>query len=127
MPTHPKLAHDPKTRGQVITKAFIRASAHLNLNAAEVQKLTGMSAASWSRINTGQRLIQADTKEAELVLLFIRIYRSLDALYGGNHQRASEWLHAFNYHLNNTPISLIQTTQGLVRVTQYLDAMRGHA
>ena len=86
-----------------------------------------MSPASWSRVLNHQRMVEVDTKEAELVILFIRIYRSLDPLFGGNNERAKEWLRSYNHHLEGIPVELLQKTEGLVRVTTYLDAMRGVA
>lgn len=119
--------HSPALRSEVLTKAFIRATTLLALKATEIGKIAGMSPASWSRVSNYKRAIQVDTKEAEFALLTIRIFRSLDALFGGNAQRSREWLRAQNHHLNGIPAELIQTTEGLVRVTTYLDAMRGLA
>jgi len=125
MQVHPRHSSDPHTRSQVITKAFIKAVQLLDLKSNEIVNLTGMSPASWSRLTHHKRLIDSQTKEAELALLFIRIYRSLDALFGGNHSRACEWLHAYNHHLNSIPLERLQSVEGLVAVTTYLDAMRG--
>ena len=58
-------------------------------------------------------------------LLFVRLFRSLDALVGGSAEKARLWLHAQNHHLGAPPARLIATTQGLVHVADYLDAMRG--
>ena len=68
---------------------------------------------------------QKETSLAELALLFLRLYRSLDALLGGDAERCRKWLHAKNLHLAGTPADLIKTVTGLVYVNDYLDAMRG--
>lgn len=65
------------------------------------------------------------TKEGELAVLFVRLYRSLDALLGGNDEQARSWIHAENHHLHGTPADLIRSVTGLMHVTEYLDAMRG--
>ena len=127
MRPHSKNSTDPKTRSLVVTEAFINASQLLDLKTDEISNLCGMSPASWSRVLNHKRTINVETKEAEFALLFIRIYRSLDVLFGGNEQRAKEWLRAFNHHLNGIPLELIQKTEGLVHVAAYLDAMRGLA
>jgi hypothetical protein len=57
--------------------------------------------------------------------LFLRVYRSLDALVGGDDDKAREWLHAQNDHLRGIPAERMRTVEGLVDVVQYLDAMRG--
>ena len=84
----------------------------------------GSSEASVSRLQTGRGL-DPSSKEGELALLFLRLYRSLDALVGGDDERARLWLHADNHHLAGVPAERIRSVEGLVDVVQYLDAMRG--
>jgi len=45
---------------------------------------------------------------------------------GGDEAAAHAWLHADNVHLGGTPAELMESVQGLVRVVEYLDAMRGN-
>jgi hypothetical protein len=35
------------------------------------------------------------------------------------------WMHTANHHLEGTPAELMSRVQGLLRVVEYLDAMRG--
>lgn len=127
MPMHSKTAVDSNTRSEVITKAFINAAKLLQLNTQEIIHITGMSPASWTRVCHHKRLIEVDSKEGEMAVLFLRVYRSLDALFGGNDDASRDWLRSENYHLEGIPIELIQSIEGLVRVVTYLDAMRGVA
>jgi hypothetical protein len=53
------------------------------------------------------------------------VYRSLDALVGGDDAKAHDWLHSQNDHLRGVPADRMRTVEGLVDVVQYLDAMRG--
>lgn len=57
-------------------------------------------------------------------LAFLRMYRSLDTLLG-DAESCRRWLHAENRHLGQIPARLIASVEGLVHVTQYLDALRG--
>jgi transcriptional regulator with XRE-family HTH domain len=109
---------------RVLTKATLRAAARLGLPDAALARVIGVSGSSVSRMRSG-RTIDPAQKEGELALLFLRLYRSLDALLGGDEERCRRWLHAPNVHVGGTPAELIQTVNGLVGVTQYLDAMRG--
>jgi hypothetical protein len=84
----------------------------------------GSSEASVSRLQHARDLAPA-SKEGELALLFLRAYRSLDALVGGDDDKARKWLHAENDHLRGIPAERMRTVEGLVDVVQYLDAMRG--
>ena len=109
----------------VLSKAFLRASARLGLAQKDQAQLLGLSAASLSRLARGERKVDVDGKEGELALLLVRLYRSLDALTGGDEAKNRKWLHAENHHLGGKPSELMRSIQGLVHVVEYLDAMRG--
>jgi hypothetical protein len=109
---------------EVLRKALLAAGERLGLKGKEVALVIGASEASVSRLRSGRGLDPA-TKEGELALLFVRLYRSLDALVGGDDAKARAWLHAHNDHLGGVPAERIRTVEGIVDVVQYLDAMRG--
>ena len=109
----------------VTGKALVRAAQALALSQAEVAGIVGASAASISRTFAGGRGIEPSSAEGRNALLFIRVFRSLDALVGGEAEQARRWLRAHNRHLGATPLTLLSTAQGLVHVAEYLDAMRG--
>ena len=109
---------------EVLRKALLAAGERLGLRGKEVALVIGASEASVSRLRSGRGLDPA-TKEGELALLFVRLYRSLDALVGGDDAKARAWLHAHNDHLGGIPAERIRTVEGIVDVVQYLDAMRG--
>jgi hypothetical protein len=109
----------------VLTKATIAAAERLGVRNRQLAAIVGSSEASISRLQGG-RMLDPDTKEGELALLFLRLYRSLDALVGGDDAKARAWLAAGNAHLGGVPGERIRTVEGLVDVVQYLDAMRGH-
>jgi len=109
---------------RVLTRALVRASRSLGLSQRTLAAIVGISEASASRLNRG-RLVEPESKEGELAVLFLRAYRSLDALVGGGEQPAREWMHAQNRHLSGVPAELVRSVAGLVRVADYLDAMRG--
>jgi hypothetical protein len=116
-------SHAPEA-GPVLAKAALSAAGRLGLRNRQLAAVIGSSEASVSRLAYGRGL-EPETKEGELALLFLRLYRSLDALVGGDDAKAREWLHAQNEHLGGVPAERIRTVEGLVDVVQYLDAMRG--
>src|SRR5215468_921310 len=121
--TSPILAPRPEA-GPVLAKALLSAGARLGLRNRQLAAIIGSSEASVSRLQHGRGL-DPDSKEGELALLFLRLYRSLDALVGGDDAKARDWLHSENAHLAGIPAERIRTVEGLVDVVQYLDAMRG--
>lgn len=108
----------------VVTKAVTRAASALGLTQRELARVLGVSEATVSRLTHGKTL-DPEKKEGELALLLVRIFRSLDALVGGSAEAARAWFSAENLHLGGVPRERVQTTEGLVHVAQYLDAVRG--
>ncbi len=108
----------------VLTKAVLAAAVRLGLRNRELAAVLGTSEASVSRLGRSREVAPA-SKEGELALLFVRLFRSLDALVGGNEAQARSWLHSENEHVGGVPAERIRGVEGLVDVVQYLDAMRG--
>lgn len=111
--------------GRVLSKAFLRAADKLDLPPKAQARILGLSPASVSRLARGEREIDVESKEGELALLLVRLFRSLDALMGGDEEKSRLWLHAPNDHLGGVPAERLGEIQGLVHVVEYLDAMRG--
>ena len=122
--TNPVSLGESPREAAVLAKAVVAAAARLGLRNRHLGEIIGASEASISRFRGGRDL-EPTTKEGELALIFLRLYRSLDALVGGDDVKARAWLHAGNDHLGGVPAERIRTVEGLVDVVQYLDAMRG--
>ena len=120
-PTQARPAHDPDA---ILAKAALSAARYLGLSNRELARILGTSEASVSRLHR-QRALRRGSRESELAALFVRLFRSLDTLVGGDREKARSWLRASNRHLGAAPIRLLTATQGLVHVAEYLDAMRG--
>lgn len=110
--------------GRVLARAVLSAADRLGVRNNRLARVIGTSEASVSRLSAGRR-IDPRSKEGELALLFLRLFRSLDALVGGNEAQARAWLHAENRHLGGVPAERIGHVEGLVDAIQYLDGMRG--
>lgn len=108
----------------VLTKATLRAAEFLGIKGVILGQTIGVSEATISRINSGDRIIDPLTKEGEMALLLVRLYRSLDALVGNQPGQGELWLNGFNHAFNASPKDLITQTEGLVRIVSYLDSMR---
>lgn len=111
----------------VLTKAVLRAAQLLDLSSAALARILGVSEASVSRLASGARRVDPQSKEGELALLLVRVYRSLDALVGTDGEQRKAWMESANRALNGRPIDLIERAEGLVTVVSYLDAMRAPA
>ncbi|MGH7503354.1 MAG: MbcA/ParS/Xre antitoxin family protein [Longimicrobiales bacterium] len=109
----------------VLTRAVLAAAGRLGLRNRELAEVLGTSEASVSRLGRSREL-DPGSKEGELALLLLRLFRSLDALVGGEETKARAWLRGGNDHLGAVPAERIRHVEGLVDVVQYLDGMRGH-
>ena len=108
----------------VLTKATLNAATQLGVTNKLLATVIGVSEATVSRMRSGDYLLQPGQKPFELAVLFVRLYRSLDAIVGGDDAVAGAWLKNRNTVLDAEPLVLIQTAPGLMNVIQYLDARR---
>jgi hypothetical protein len=56
--------------------------------------------------------------------LFVRLFRSLDAITGSDDNTSRSWFRGDNVALRGRPIDLIQTVSGLIGVLTYVDSRR---
>ena len=118
MQPQPTPIADPKA---VLTKALLNAGKALGLSQAELGEVIGKDRTSISRG------LDPSSKSGELSLLLIRCYRSLFVLVGGRTEDMQHWMHTVNRDIGNIPAEAVKSVQGLTRVLEYLDAMRGRA
>ena len=122
-PTKPRQV-SAADQAAVVTKATLRAASQLGLTNKTLATVIGVSEATVSRMRSEDYTLQLGQKPFELAVLFVRLYRSLDAIVGGDDRVAGAWLKNRNTLLDDEPLALIQTVPGLVNVLQYLDARR---
>lgn len=108
----------------VVTKAVIRAADRLKVSARILTTIIGVSEATVSRMKRNEFDLEPGTKPFELAVLFVRLFRSLDSIAGGDDKVAASWLANRNTALDARPIEKLQTVSGLVDVIAYLEARR---
>jgi Protein of unknown function (DUF2384) len=108
----------------ILTKATLRAADALGLSAKSVAGVIGLSAPTMTRMRTQNYELERGSKAFELAVLFVRMYRSLDAMSGGEDRVARSWLRGRNTDLNARPVDMIASISGLTNVIAYLDAAR---
>jgi transcriptional regulator with XRE-family HTH domain len=123
MRAQPATVIEPRD-GAIVSKAAIRAAERLNLPQAVLAGILGVSEATVTRIKSGTFTLDKNPKAFELALLFVRLYRSLDGIVGGDRESAASWMRGHNTALKARPIEAIQSITGLMNVVDYLDARR---
>ncbi|MCS6948652.1 MAG: MbcA/ParS/Xre antitoxin family protein, partial [Steroidobacteraceae bacterium] len=99
----------------VLARATLRAAELLEMSQGELGKVLGLSAATVSRLAHGQVKLEPGSKSWELATLFVRLFRSLDAIVGSNDNAARAWFASENRALGGVPRQLVREAAGLVR------------
>ena len=120
-PTATAVADGVRLRpAEVLTRALVKAGKELGLTQADLGVIVGRDRTALSR-----GALEPDSKSGELALLLIRAYRALFVLVGGESRQMKHWMHTHNLHVGGMPAELVRTVPGLMRVVEYLDAIRG--
>jgi transcriptional regulator with XRE-family HTH domain len=123
-PSRPAKARAAPAPGAVLSRATVRAARLLGLPQADLADVIGVSGATLSRLANGQKQLESGSKPWQLAALFVRLFRSLDAIVGSDDAAARAWLRSDNSALGGVPLELIREPAGLVRAVDYLDAAR---
>ncbi len=107
----------------VVLKAFSNACKELGISRDEASLIVGVDKATLNR--NKNKGFDPQSKTGELCLQFVRLYRSLFAISGGDHSFMRHWFNTHNKSLSGKPVELVLSILGLMQVNQYLDAMRG--
>ena len=105
---------------RVLAAALTNAGRELGLTQADLGAVVGRDRTAISRGS-----LEPDSKSGELALLLIRAYRALFVLVGGDREAMRHWMRTENLHTGGIPFEQIRSVQGLSRVVEYLDAIRG--
>lgn len=109
---------------RVLSQAVTNAAELMGLNKATLARILGISAASAGRLFSGQYQLNQHSKEWDMALLLVRLFRSLDAIMAGDERALRSWLKNPNLGLNATPLELIRDAAGLVHTVDYVDSYR---
>jgi type IV secretory pathway VirB3-like protein len=118
------VAEKVSVESATLTKATTRAAKLLGINNQTLATILGLSDTTVWRMANGGFYLQKGQKEFELAVLFVRLYRSLDAIVSGDDKVAQSWLNNQNEIWDDAPINLIQKIEGLMNVVHYLDSQR---
>lgn len=113
-------AHDEA----LVSKALLNAARRLEMTNIELAQVVGISESKLSRMARREAFVSRSGKEYDLALLFIRLYRSLDAITGGDGDTSAAWIRNPNKAFDNVPVERMKSLEGLVDVIHYLDSRR---
>ncbi len=116
-------ARDPDA-SRVLGEAIARIAAFWQLSNARLGAIIGLSAPTVSRLRSGTYRLEPGSKPFELAQHLLRLFRSLDSWLGADDAAARSWLATPNLDLGAAPIDLIASVRGLLRTSDYVDALR---
>ncbi len=114
----------PAQQETILTKAALRAAELLGVNNREFAAVIGVSPSFVTKLKAGVSVIPMNTKATELAIQFVRAFRSLDAVVGGDAKTARAWLRNHNTALDAVPLDYMKSVVGLVDIVNYLDQRR---
>lgn len=111
--------------GMVLAKAALRAAEILDIPQRTLAGIIGVSASTISRAANAHAPLDPASKAGELARLWLRVFRSLDAIVGSNDVAARTWLTSPNVAFAGArPLDRLGEAEGLVHVLHYLDSAR---
>lgn len=116
---HP-LVHDEA----LVSKALLNAARRLEMTNIELAQVVGISESKLSRMDRQEAFVSRSGKEFDLAVLFVRLYRSLDAITGGDRVTSAAWIRNPNKAFDTVPVERMKSLEGLVDVVHYLDSRR---
>ena len=120
---NPMAAHNSDA-SRVLTEAIARIADFWRLSNARLGAIIGLSAPTASRLRAGRYRLEMGSKPFELAQHLLRLFRSLDSWLGQDDEAARSWLTTVNLDLGERPIDLLPTVRGLLRTSDYVDALR---
>ncbi len=108
----------------MMTVAVVRAAEKLGLSGKDLAAILGVSEPTISRMRKNKFQLEEGSKPFELGAMFVRLFRSLDAITGGDVTVAHAWLRNDNQALGGRPLDHIKTISGLTHGLAYLDSRR---
>ena len=116
----PATSADP---ARVLTRAALRAAGILDVPQRTLAEIIGVSASTISR--AARTPLDPASKPGQLAALWVRVFRSLDAIVGSNDAAARAWLNSANAAFGGSrPLDRMRDAEGLVHVLHYLDSAR---
>lgn len=109
---------------RALSEAVARIADFWLLSHARLGSIIGLSGPTVSRLRSGQYLLEPGSKPFELAQHLLRLFRSLDSWLGQDDASTRSWLTTRNIDLEARPIDLLPTVRGLLRTSDYVDALR---
>jgi Protein of unknown function (DUF2384) len=121
----PSTATQTSNRSRVLSQAVIEAAKRMKVGPTDLGLIVGFSQPTASRLLREKFSIPESSKEWELSAHFVRLYRSLSSMVGGDDNLIESWIKSPNKAFGQQiPLNYIKRVDGLIHACNYLDAHR---
>lgn len=110
----------------VVAKAVLSAAEQLGLKQVDVAAILGVHRTAISRLKKNPNL-DPESKQGELALLLVRLARAVFVLTGGDKEWILHFMNSPNKATGGVPAQQIVRIEGLIRVLQFVEAIRSKA
>jgi uncharacterized protein (DUF2384 family) len=119
--------HQPLGREDavLVSKAILRAAAHLGLPDPVLATVLGLSASGVEQARESQTPVIQDWLTLERAAPLIRLSRTLDYGVCGDAEAAESWIRSHNTAFGARPIDVLQTADGPQRVLDHVQSLLG--
>ncbi|WP_036351443.1 antitoxin Xre/MbcA/ParS toxin-binding domain-containing protein [Microvirga sp. BSC39] len=109
----------------LVSKATLRAAAHLSLPDPVLATILGLSASGVEQGRESQTPVIQDWLTLERAAPVIRLSRALNQDLGGDAEAVESWVRSHNTAFDERPIDILQTAGGPQRVLDHVQALLG--
>jgi uncharacterized protein (DUF2384 family) len=109
----------------LVSKATLRAAAHLDLPDPVLATLLGLPASAVEQARESQAPLIQDRRLLERAAPLLRLSRALDHGLGGDPEAAENWMTSHNTGFDARPIDVLQTVGGPERVLDRVQTLLG--
>lgn len=107
----------------ILAKAVLNAAEQLDIKQVQLAAILGVHRSTIKRLKVTPHL-DPTSKQGELALLFIRIYRGLFALADGDADWMRHFMNTPNRVIGGIPVKQIESINGLVAVLEFVDSYK---
>jgi uncharacterized protein (DUF2384 family) len=109
----------------LVSKATLRAAAHLGLPDPVLATILGLSASAVEQTRVNQMPLIQGRETLERAAPLLHLSRALDRGLGGDPEAVDSWVRSHNTAFDDRPINVLQTAGGPQRVLDYVQALLG--
>lgn len=109
----------------LVSKAILRAAAHLGLPDPVLATVLGLSASGVKQARENQTTLIQDRLTLKRAAPLLRLSRALDHGLGGDPEAVESWVRSHNTAFDERPIDVLQTAGGPQRLLDHVQGLLG--